>query len=297
MFNVSLIILEQLCMYLPLILGGYIAFSLLKVPNISIESAYVFGSILAANFMFVGQGVPMFLYAPIIFLLSFAGGMLVGLVTALLTQYGRVPHLLSSILTIGIFHGVNQFVLGNAHRSLSGLRNPLVISEYFVKNPELIMLLVVCLVLLVGLFLLLRTQLGYACAVFGYNPKFFENYGISTNFVVLTGVALANGLAGVSGYLVAQSSGFVDTNAGFGMALFCITALILGKSLCFFVRSFSVNVPLVGLVVYCALQQLLLKVGFNLKYFTMMQSLLVLLMVINRFRTSRTNKNVNDLGV
>ncbi|QQR49742.1 hypothetical protein IPF37_02770 [bacterium] len=297
MTTIALIILEQLCMYLPLIIGGYIAFSLLKVPNISIESAYVFGSILAANFMFVGQSVPFVIYLPMVFVVSFFGGMMVGLVTALLTQYCRVPHLLSSILTIGIFHGINQAVLGNAHRSLSGLRNPLVVSEQFIKNPELIMLLVVGLLLMAGLFFLLRTQLGYSFAVFGYNPRFFEHYGIATNFVVLSGIALANGLAGISGYLVAQSSGFVDTNAGFGMALFCITALILGKSLCFFVQSFSWLVPLIGAVVYCSLQQLLLKVGFNLKYFTMIQSLLVLLMVIQRYQTSRSNKNVNDLGV
>ena len=79
-----------------------------------------------------------------------------------------------------------------------------------------------------GLF---RTQIGYSYAVYGNNPQFFRNYGISTSFVFITGIMIANALAGLSGYLFAQSNSFIELNMGLGKALLCITALILGKSL------------------------------------------------------------------
>ena len=132
-----------------------------------------------------------------------------------------------------------------------------------------------------GLF---RTQIGYSYAVYGNNPQFFSNYGISTSFVFITGVMLANALAGLSGYLFAQSNSFIELNMGVGKVLLCITALILGKSLVSTKKPFSLYIPLVGTSAYFAMQQVLLKMGFNLKYFTAVQALLVLCILVYTYR-------------
>jgi len=298
MVDTVLIIFEQACLYFPLVLGAYISISLLKMPDLSIEAAYVFGAIVGAKMLALTHGMPHIVVAIAVFTASILGGLFVGLISSSLTQLAGVPHLLSSILTIGLFHGINQFVLGTAIFSMSRFYNPLQSIHIFLRNPELPMLLILFLVLLVAGYFLLKTQLGYSFAVFGNNPHFFENYRISTNYVVMLGVVLSNGLAGLSGYFVAQSSGFVDVNAGFGIALFCVTSLILGKALCWFLRSFSIIMPVTGIIAFCIIQQTLLKVGFNLKYFTMIQSALVLVILVNKYRRmGKVKRTIDNLGV
>jgi ABC-type uncharacterized transport system permease subunit len=145
-------------------------------------------------------------------------------------------------------------------------------------------------------FLLFRTQLGYAYAIYGNNPRFFKNYGISTIFVFISGIMIANGCAGLSGYLFAQSNNFVELNMAVGKALLCITALIIGK---FFIYTsvFSVCIPIIGTFFYFSLQQLLLKVGFNLTYFTAVQAAVVMVLLLCRYRLCRSSDLIDNLGV
>lgn len=293
-----MIILEQAFLYFPLMLGAYLSISLMKMPDLSIESAYVFGAILATKGLVLHNSLPLELFFILQVLIAALGGLLVGLVSSFFTQFARIPHLLSSILTIGLFHGINQFVLGRANMSLSGYNNPLLLFPFLPKNPEILLLGFFFLLLLIGSWFLLKTQLGFSLAVFGNNKNFFEHYGISESFVCCSGIMLANALAGISGYFVAQSSGFVDVSAGFGVALFCVTTLILGKTFYFFKRPFSISIPAQGIIIYCIIQQLLLKAGFNLKYFTMIQSAIVLIMLVNKYRNADSITSSSDnLGV
>jgi putative ABC transport system permease protein len=164
-------------------------------------------------------------------------------------------------------------------------------------HPECGVLIGVSLLLVMIGFLFFRTQLGYSFFIYGNNPLFFENYGISARYVFCCGLLSAHALAGIGGYFVAQSSSFVDISAGFGMALFSVTCLILGKA---FIRRrlFTILVPVVGTLAYCIIQQLLLKIGFNLKYFTMIQSLIVLSVLVRQYHKGTLRRfKIDNLGV
>lgn len=290
-----MIILEQIFLYLPLVLGAYISLSLIKVPDISLEAAFVFGSIVGARTLVATQSMPFLLSAILVLSASVAGGMLVGLCSSLLTQKGRFAHLLSSILTIGLFHGINQYVIGGANLPISSFRNILIINpnHYY---PELATMIILGTILIILCTLLTYAQLGYSFAIYGNNPHFFKHYRISSRYIFMSGILLANGLAGLSGYFVAQTSGFIDINAGFGMVLLCITTLILGKTALPSRPPLSMRVPILGISIFCCLQQLLLKGGFNLKYFTMIQSAIIVMVLIYRLSKERTAHHDN-LGV
>jgi len=297
MTNLLLIILEQACFYFPIILGAYISFSLMKVPDLSIQSAYVFGAIVTAKLIPFIQGCNSIVYLFLVVAASMIGGFIVGIVSGALTEFVKIPHLLSSILTIGLFHGIGQFVMGTPNISISQFENPL-ITGIFPSSPELAMLLLIATILATAVYFLLKTQLGLSFVVYGNNTSLFSYYGISTRFVFVCALALSNALAGLSGYLVSQGSGFVDINSGAGMALFCVTALILGKA--FFMKSarlFSILVPILGILTYYLLQQLLLDLGFNLKYFTMIQSFVVLLVLAIKYRMLAIPEIKDHLGV
>lgn len=297
MIDMLLIVCEQAFLYFPLVLGAYISISLLKVPDLSIESAYVFGAICAARLIPQLQLLPLPVALGCAMLVSLLGGLTVGGVVFLFTRSFHVPHLLASVLTIGLFHGVNQFVLGTASFSLAAFENPLACFNFVSAHPEFFVLSVLFIILWIMGAILLQTQLGYSFVIYGNNSAFFSNYGISSKYVFGCGLLLANALAGLSGYCVAQSSSFVDIGAGFGMALFSVTCLILGKALVP-QRLFSIFVPVVGIIAYCIIQQLLLKIGFNLKYFTMIQSAIVLGILINQYRHGALRKSkIDNLGV
>ena len=87
--------------------------------------------------------------------------------------------------------------------------------------------------------------------------------------------------------MIAQSNGFVDTTMGVGMPLLCISSLIIGKSLYRSEKTLQIFVPLLGVVGYFIIQTILLKLGFDLRYFTTIQAMIVavLLLLVARFRT------------
>lgn len=297
MLNTLLIIIEQSMLHLPLMLGAYISFSLLKVPDLSIESAYVLGAIFGSYaLMALPTTLPISITVTVIIVGSLIGGALVGITSSLLTQKGKFPHLLSSIVTFGLFHGINQFI-SPAYVSLNNVHNPFMVSNFIHQHPELPILLLIASIITCFIYFLFRTQLGYSYAVYGNNPLFFRNYAISTSCVFMTGVMIANALAGISGYMFAQSNSFVELNMGLGKSLLCITALILGKAIMPIKKPFSSLIPLCGTGAYFTLQQLLLKVGFNLKYFTAVQALLVLCILISTY-SKKPHRQANDnLGV
>src|SRR6185295_19089531 len=102
-------IIEQMLIALPLVIGAYLILSLLKVPDFSLESAYLFGAVTS----FLAADLPL----PLVFLSAIGGGMFVGFVVSFLNQYLRCPFLLAAIVTNGFFHGLTQVCLGTSMRS------------------------------------------------------------------------------------------------------------------------------------------------------------------------------------
>ncbi len=292
--DMLLIVMEQCLMHVPLLLGAYITISLMKLPDLSIESAYVSGAIIGAYAIACTDALPVSMQLPIVVIASLFGGAIVGITSSMLTQYAGLPHLLSSIITFGVFYGVNQLIAGS-YISLSVYQNPL-IYNVIERHPEMVTLMFIAIIVSVGLYILFKKQLGYAFALYGNNSHFLRHYGISVPYVFITGVVLSNALAGLSGYLFAQSNGFADITMGFGKALLCITSLILGKVIVRSKHPIVIAMPLVGCCAYFALQQLLLKVGFNLKYFTTVQALVTLCILVLTYR-KQTKKHIDHLGV
>jgi putative ABC transport system permease protein len=289
-----LIIIEQCLMHVPLLLGAYITISLMKVPDLSIESAYVSGAIIGAYVVTCSSALPVSVQLPLVIVASLLGGAIVGMTSSMLTQYAGLPHLLSSIITFGVFYGINQLIAGS-YISLSAYQNPL-LSNGIERHPEMVALALIAMVVSIGLYVLFKKQLGYAFALYGNNAHFLRHHGISIPYVFIVGVVVSNALAGLSGYLFAQSNGFADITMGFGKALLCITALILGKVIVRSKQPIVILMPLVGCCAYFALQQLLLKVGFNLKYFTTVQALVTLCILVLTYR-KQTKKHIDHLGV
>lgn len=268
-------ILELALMTLPLIMGAYITLSLLKLPDFSIESAYLMGAVAA----FLTKDLPL----PITLLSALIGGIVVGCVVSTLNQY-LLPFLLAAIITNGLFHGLTQYLLGTSLATFS--------TYFTLSEIPLFTLVGGSLIGIIGP--LSRSQLGYSFAIFGNNPLFFSHYGLSSRYVMFSGVMIGHGCAGVGGFLFAQSNGFVDLTMNYGVILLCLTALILGKLLVRTPRP-HLLVPLIGVLAYFTIQQILLRMGLNLKYFNSFQALFIL--IVLSMGHKRDKITLDHLGV
>lgn len=269
-------LLEQALIALPLIVGSYITLSLLKLPDFSIESAYLFGAVAA----FLTQELPL----PLTVVSALCGGMLVGMIVSFLNQMLHIPFLLAAIVTNGLFHGLTQYCLGTA---VTSFQLTLPVSELTLLSAASIIVLGI-----VGM--VLRSQLGHSLAIYGNNPQFFRHHPISGRFVLFSGVILGHGCAGISGFLFAQSNGFVDLTMNFGVILLCLTALMIGK---FFLsgRRPNILIPIAGAACFFLIQQSLLRVGLNLRYFNAFQAVFILFILYLGHR--KNSLTLDHLGV
>ncbi len=276
MLNILCTFLEQVCIYMPLILGSYCAFSVLKVPFLAIESSYVFGGLMGSLVLLLNLG-PFF---GLVFSSSAAllGGAFVGLVTCIVRYYAHISFLLASIISLGLFHGINQMIIHGTHVSLSTVDGILSLIPSVQGYPQLATLIIVALIITSMFFCFSRSALGLSCSIYGNNPDFFTHYNISSYFVQFACIVVSSSLAGISGFLNAGVNGFADISMGFGINLFCITMIILGKA--FTKVKYGIMIPIFGIVSYFILQQVLLQIHFDSRYFIMVQACIVFVLLV-----------------
>lgn len=282
-------LLEQWLIHIPLLLGSYISFYVLKVPDLSIESSYTFGAFCAA--FFIGHYPAMHPLFRLVIALSIsciAGGFVGALSSGLKSMLG-VSHLLATIITSGILYSLNQYIIGSYY-SIANVQNPLasnIVSGY----PELISVLIISIVCFLLTYIFLKTDIGMCTIAYGINNKFFKHYGISSVYIFIVGVVMANCLAGISGYVQAQCNGFVDITMGFNKSLLCLIALIFGKTIMHSFCLVHLGHAIVGGFMYFCVQYTLIFFGFNSTLFTCIQAIVICIMLAIRKQTKNDLKH------
>jgi putative ABC transport system permease protein len=267
----------------------------MKIPNLSIESAYLIGAIFGYKALLLAPILPQGIALILAVSASLIGGALIGVALSLIHIKGNIPFLLGSIIIIGLCNGLSQLVIP-LYCTFNNLQNPL-INTCFAQHPELLITGIINGVILLICIAIFHSQLGYMLAVYGNNTTFFRFSRINKSYIITTGLILSNALAGLSGYLFAQSNGFIDLNMGTSKLLLCITALILAHFCIKTKKTFSIYIPITGTICYFTLQQLLLKIGFNSKYFTTVQAIIVLIMLLITYYNKPQTIEHNELGV
>lgn len=222
-------------------LGVYLTFRVLDFPDLTIDGSLPLGAALAATL--ITAGVNPYWTLPV----SFLGGALAGVATALIVTRLRIHSLLASILVTTGLISVNLRIMGRSNIPL------LNVETIFTPFADSFRALVVGLggeaatryannllaILLFGLLVLgmkwlldwfMRTELGLALRATGDNPQMIRALGVNTDGMIVLGLALSNGLVGLAGALVAQYQGFADVNMGLGLIIAGLAAVILGET-------------------------------------------------------------------
>lgn len=123
---------------------------------------------------------------------------------------------------------------------------------------NMLLALVFSIVLLLLLCWLLKTDFGIAMRATGSNELMVKAMGINTNFMKVAGLAIANALTALSGYMMVQYQGFADINMGIGIVIAGLAAVILGESFAVFFKSTSILSSLITVLLGSVLFRLLL---------------------------------------
>jgi putative ABC transport system permease protein len=257
-----------------LALGVYLSFRVFNFPDITADGSITFGASVA-SVLLVHHWSP-----SLATLAGFVAGLVAGTITGVLHTKFRINGLLSGILVMTALYSVNLHVMGKSNVPLLnektlatqaesigyrvwGSQEDLAVFGWTIGVRDAAMLVAAfCFIVLVGaaLHLFFRTNLGTAMRATGDNPQMNRALGVSVDFILILGLALSNGLIGLSGALLAQYQGFADVQMGIGMVVWGLASVIIGESL---VGSQRVGLLIAGAVMGSVLFRLLVAIALR----------------------------------
>ena len=187
-------------------LGIFITMKIFRIPDITTDGSYTLGAAVTA--VMLTQGWPIIAVIPVTLLVGAGAGILTGLVH---TRF-KIDALLSGILVMTGLYSINLSILGRSNIPLINIETIFTALSIFDKqiyNEVWVGLLF--LVLLSGLLAyLLRTDFGIAMRATGNSESMTRAMGINNDRMKIIGLAIANALTALSGFLVAQYQSFTE---------------------------------------------------------------------------------------
>lgn len=243
-----------------LAIGIYISIRILKRPDLTAEGSFPFGAAIAST-LIVNDVNPV-----IATLTAFLASALAGLLTGFLMTKAKIPGLLAGILVMTGLYSINLVVMG---KSTIALLNYPRITNLFsgwlpLPNDYSTILVAVLLLSLIIFFLVFyfKSDSGQALIATGDNEKMARSMGIQTDKMKMLGLALSNGLIGLSGALIAQYNGYADISMGIGIFVIGLASIIIVE---LFYKNLSlkerfISIP-IGAIAYRFIIALALYIG------------------------------------
>lgn len=223
-------------------LGVYLTFRVLNFPDLTIDGSFPLGAAVSSALIIAGYNA--YLTLP----LACLAGALAGVATGLIhTRFG-INGLLASILVLTGAFTINLRIMGQSNIPLLNVKTiftpfqpffrELFIEQWdreWVKVHANVMAIVIFVTLIILIKLIidwfLHTELGLAMRATGDNDQMIRALGVNTDRMKILGLAISNGLVGLSGAVLAQYQGFADVNAGAGLIIAGLAAVIIGETL------------------------------------------------------------------
>ncbi len=225
-------ILVEGLIYGIMVLGVFITFRVLDFPDLTVDGSFPLGAALMV------QGIMLGMNGWLALLIAFIGGVIAGVVTALIHNHLKVPNLLAGILTMTMLYSINIRILGNRanvpvldqETLLSDISNRL---SGIVPDEYILLLFFVVLALIIKLLvdLFFRTDLGMTIGAMGNNEQMIISQGINPKTLKTIGLGLSNGLVAISGAFAAQYLGFADVGLGQGIIISGLASVMIGEFL------------------------------------------------------------------
>jgi putative ABC transport system permease protein len=270
-------LLQGLC-FSGLALGIYISMKIFNIPDITTDGSYTLGGVVTA--ILLTNHVSGYIVLPAVFI---AGG-LAGAITGLIHTKLKINPLLAGILVMTALYSVNLKMMGRSNLPLIDTSS-IFLTWNLLTNPYLnkgliLVVFVIITTLLIGY--LLKTDFGIAMRATGNSESMIRALGVDTERMKIIGLALANALTAVSGYLITQYQSFADIN-NVGMVIIGLGSVIIAETLINWLHITSVWISLIlvlaGAIIFQLVLALTLSIGVDANLLKLVTAVFVLLIV------------------
>lgn len=233
-----------------MVLGIYISFRILNIPDLTTEGSFTFG--LAVSAMFTDAGHPF-----IGLIMSIAAGLMAGCVTGLLQTKLRIHPILAGIITMSGLYSVNIAVLkGGANLSLIGDKTIFTMFRELLPNVDkeivkLGVVFVMAAILVVLLSLFFKSHFGLCIRATGDNQEMLSASSVNVNVTKVAALGISNACIAFCGGLTAQYQSFADIGSGTGILVVGLASVIIGEAI-FGKRSVTLGLisAIIGSIIY-----------------------------------------------
>lgn len=267
-------------------LGIFISMKIFNIPDITTDGSYTLGAVVTA--VLLNQHLPAFIVMPVVILAGAVAGSLTGIIHTRL----KIDALLAGILVMTGLYSVNLIILGRSNVPLINI-STLFTSVHLFSNTiynDLLTSLAFIAVITVIVAYILKTDFGIAMRATGDSSTMTRALGVNNNAMKIIGLAIANSLTALSGYLVAQYQSFTDINMGIGIVITGLGSVLIGDALIQWLKvrsiAWQIVVVLCGSLVFQLVLAATLSLGVDPNLLKLVTALFVLLIVsIPRLKT------------
>lgn len=271
-------LLQGLC-FAGIAFGIYISMKIFNIPDITTDGSYTLGGVVTGAMLTHNQ--PGYIILPAVLLAGGVAGALTGIIHTKL----KINALLAGILVMTALYSVNLTILGRSNLPLLNLPTLFSIVNLITDVNQNSLIILIGFVLIVTLLIgyLLKTDFGIVMRATGNSEPMIRALGVNTDRMKITGLALANALTALSGYLIVQLQGFADISMGIGIVIVGLGSVIIAETIINWLRITSVWLSLVlvmaGAVVFQFVLALTLNIGVDANLLKLVTAVFVLLIV------------------
>ncbi|WP_374950373.1 ABC transporter permease [Mucilaginibacter sp.] len=271
-------LIQGLC-FAGIAFGIYISMKVFNIPDITTDGSYTLGGVVTGAMLTHNQ--PGYLILPAVVL----AGALAGALTGVIHTKLKINALLAGILVMTALYSINLTILGRSNMPLLSMPNLFTLLNITANVNQNSLLILVCFVTVITLLIgyLLKTDFGIAMRATGNSEPMIRALGVNTDRMKIIGLAIANALTALSGYLIAQQQGFADISMGIGIVIVGLGSVIIAESIINWLQLTSVWLSLLlvlcGAIVFQFVLALTLNIGVDANLLKLVTALFVLIIV------------------
>lgn len=280
--SIILGVLNEGLIYALMALGVYITYTILDFPDLSVDSTFPMGAAVTATLILAG--LPPFLTL----FIAFAAGALAGMVTGLIHVKLKVRDLLSGIIVMTALYSLNLRITGDKANLPIFSKDTIFDNEFVYGLPSpfgefstVIILLLIVVVVKVLLDMYMKTRSGYLLRAVGDNETLVTSLAKDKGSVKILGLALANGLAALSGAVYCQQKGFFEISVGTGTIVMGLASVIIGtRVFARFGKLKATTAVILGTIVYKGCVSMAMALGLKTLYLKLITSIFFLVILV-----------------
>ena len=271
-------LIQGLC-FSAIALGIYISMKIFNIPDITTDGSYTLGGVITAKLLMAHQ--PIYIVLPAVIAAGAAAGALTGIIHTKL----KINALLAGILVMYALYSINLSIMGRSNIPLTNVSTLFSLINFASdpnKNTFFVLIgFVAVIAVLIGY--LLKTDFGIAMRATGNSESMIRALGVNTDRMKIIGLALANALTALSGFLITQFQSFADINMGIGIVITGLGSVIIAEALVNWFRITSVWLTLAlvlsGAIIFQFVIAVTLSIGVSPTLLKLVTAVFVLLIV------------------